>query len=390
MGRVVLFKGAYATLDYFTDDIAKDLRKRGFEVYVFDVGDYQNALFGFASFIQKPVDFALSYNNLGFNMELAPGQNIWDQKFIPFVNILMDHPFHYKNALEQAPADTILLCCDRNHVEYVKRFFPHIRHAHFMAHGVVPVPSGKEWNERTIDVLYAGGLSVDLTDSIRPCKEKYPEINGDELIDYAVDRLVNDHWLLTEKVIEDYLIMKRIEYTDDELSELITDFRMIDSVAASYFREKTIEDLVESGIKVTVYGRGWENRKCFKNPCFLYGGLVAPSKVLELMQDSKIVLSTMTWFKAGSHDRVFNGMLAGAVSITDDSEYIREIIRQGENGYIFQLDNRKELVRMVADVLAEKADIQKIIENGRREAMEHHLLSCRVDDILEWVEELNG
>ena len=109
MGRGVLFKGAYATLDYFTDEIAEDLKKRGFDVYVFDVTDYGKALMGFVPFIQKPVDFALSYNNLGFNMELTPGQNILDQKFIPFVNILMDNPFHYKNALEQAPVDTILL-----------------------------------------------------------------------------------------------------------------------------------------------------------------------------------------------------------------------------------------------------------------------------------------
>lgn len=388
MGRAVLFKGAYATLDYFTDDIAKELEKRDFEVYVFDVADYGKALIGLAAFMQKPVDFALSYNNLGFNMELTPGQNIWDQKYIPFVNILMDHPFHYKNALEQAPADTILLCCDRNHVEYVHRFFPRIRHVYFMAHGVVPAASGKEWHERSIDVLYAGGLSVDLTDSIKPCKEKYPEIDGDELISYAVKRLVDDHWLLTEHVIEEYLIKKQIAYTDDELSELITDFRLIDSVAASYFREKAIETLVENGIKVTVYGRGWENRKCFQNPNFVHGGLVAPSKVLELMQDAKIVLSTMTWFKAGSHDRVFNGMLAGAVSITDDSEYIREVIRHGENGFIFQLDNMNELVRIVKNVLEERVDIEKIVGNARKEALENHLLSCRVDEILSRVEDL--
>lgn len=388
MKRAVLFKGAYATLDYFTDDIAKDLEKRGFEIYVFDVSDYGNALMGFVSFIQKPVDFALAYNNLGFNMELTPGQNIWDLKFIPFVNILMDHPFHYKNALEQAPADTILLCCDRNHVEYVQRFYPHIRHVYFMPHGVVPADSGKEWHERSIDVLYAGGLSVDLTDSIKPCKEKYPEIDGDELVAYAVKRLVADHWLLTEHIIEEYLIGKQIAYTDDELSELITDFRLIDSLAASHFREKTVEALVDNGIKVTVYGRGWENRNCFHNPNFVYGGLVAPSKVLELMQDAKIVLSTMTWFKAGSHDRVFNGMLAGAVSITDDSEYIREVIRQGENGYIFQLDNMNELVRIVTDVLEERVNIEKIVGTARKEAVENHLLSCRVDEILKWVEAL--
>jgi len=120
----------------------------------------------------------------------------------------------------------------------------------------------------------------------------------------------------------------------------------------------------------------------------VYGGLVAPSKVLELMQDAKIVLSTMTWFKAGSHDRVFNGMLAGAVSVTDDSEYIREVIHPGENGFIFQLDNMSEMLRIVTDVLEEHVDIEKIVKNARKEAFENHLLSCRVDEILGRVEEL--
>lgn len=389
MGRAVLFKGAYATLDYFTEDIARDLLNRGFEVYVFDVADYQNSLIGFAAFVQKPVDFALSYNNLGFNMELTPGQNIWDRLYIPFVNILMDHPFHYKNALENAPADTVLLCCDRNHVNYVKRFYPHITHVYFMAHGVSMASGGKKWRDRTIDVLYAGGLSADLADAIKPDRLKYPEIDTDELIAYAMNRLTKNHRLLTENVIEDYLIEKNIEYTDGELSELITDFRIIDSFAASYFREKTIETLVENGIKVNVYGRGWENRKCFHNPNFIYGGLVSPDKVLELMQDSKIVLNTMTWFKAGSHDRVFNGMLSGAVSITDDSSYVREVIKDGENGFIFQLDKLRELADVVKEILEEKADIMQLTENAKKEAAQNHLLTNRVNEILTWLEEFN-
>ena len=37
---------------------------------------------------------------------------------------------------------------------------------------------------------------------------------------------------------------------------------------------------------------------------------MSADKIVDLMYDSKIVLNTMTWFKDGTHDRVFNGMLA--------------------------------------------------------------------------------
>ena len=36
--------------------------------------------------------------------------------------------------------------------------------------------------------------------------------------------------------------------------------------------------------------------------------------MIDVMNDSKIVLNTMTWFKDGTHDRVFNGMLAKSSS----------------------------------------------------------------------------
>ena len=49
-----------------------------------------------------------------------------------------------------------------------------------------------------------------------------------------------------------------------------------------------------------------------------------PDEGVDLMYDSKIVLNTMTWFKDGTHDRVFNGMLAGAVAVTDSSIYMKE------------------------------------------------------------------
>ncbi len=383
MERVILFKGAYATLDLFTEEINSELVSRGFETFVFDVNEYQKSFMGLAQFVQRPVKAVIAYNNLGFNMELVPGKNIWDELNIPFVNLLVDHPFHYKNALDNAPRKSIILCIDRKHVDYIRRFWPGIWQSHFMPHGTTYVDYGKPFAERGIEVLYAGGLSADLVEGLKPDVSKYSEFDAMELVKYATDKLIANHELTTEEVIEAYLQEKNVDCDDEKLSQIIADFRIVDSYAVSYFREKVIETLVNSGVKVTVYGRGWERRKCVSNPNFVFGGYVKPAEILELMKDSKVVLNTMTWFKDGSHVRIFNGMMTGAVCVTDYSKYISEVIEDGKNGFVFGLDNMGKMVADIKNILADAEMSQGISTFAREDALANHTFKNRVDFILD-------
>lgn len=68
------------------------------------------------------------------------------------------------------------------------------------------------------------------------------------------------------------------------------------------------------------------------------------------MNDSKIVLNTMTWFKAGAHDRIFNGMLAGAAVVTDDSTYLRRTFTDGKELVMFSLKELQTLPERVFDL----------------------------------------
>ena len=81
--------------------------------------------------------------------------------------------------------------------------------------------------------------------------------------------------------------------------------RFIDSYATSFFREQAVRILVENGIRVTAYGTGWDQCEWSDNPHLDYRGKVLAQEILPFMNDAKIVLNTMTWFKAGAHDRSF-------------------------------------------------------------------------------------
>mgnify|MGYP007070113076 CR=1 FL=1 len=55
------------------------------------------------------------------------------------------------------------------------------------------------------------------------------------------------------------------------------------------------------------------------------------------MQRAKIVLNTQTWFKDGSHDRIYNGMLANAAVISDESVFLRDTFKNHKEIELFAL-----------------------------------------------------
>lgn len=85
--------------------------------------------------------------------------------------------------------------------------------------------------------------------------------------------------------------------------------------------------------------------------------MLAP-QILPLMNDSKIVLNTMTWFKAGAHDRIFNGMLAGAAVVTDDSTYLRRTFTDGKELVMFSLKELQTLPERVFDLFGHSSHMQ--------------------------------
>lgn len=99
--------------------------------------------------------------------------------------------------------------------------------------------------------------------------------------------------------------------------------------------------------------------------------MLAP-QILPLMNDSKIVLNTMTWFKAGAHDRVFNGMLAKAAVVTDDSTYLRREFTDGKELVMISLKELGTLPERVFDLFGHMDLAQHMADMGYCAAREEH------------------
>lgn len=385
--RYIFFKGLIDTLDLYTDEFVRIFTEQGRECLVLDAGNRKDLWIQLKAFLLEPVAGVISLNNIGLHLEMEDGLNIWDKYEIPFYNILMDHPFHYKNALDTAPGQMVLLCMDRNHIAYVKRFFPNIQNTCFFPHaGILPGINKQNINntlrikERKIDVLYTGGLSRYAAEGLIPDLGRITDFDAFALVKDALEKLIQEPDFTTEYVIEQCLDNMNFKFKDQRLGEIITKLRFIDSFAVSFYREQMVRALTESGITVTVFGTGWDRCE-WEHPNLVYGGEIPPAGILELMQQSKVVLNTMTWFKRGAHDRVFNGMLAGAAVVSDYSEYLKENFTNKCELEMFSLKDMESLPERVHHLLIHTDDAQTMADCGYRTAFQSHRWINRLQDM---------
>lgn len=383
---IIYFVGVYDTLDLFTDKLREAFEGMGYESFVYDARMEAQSKMVLLSLLDENcgVQAAVTFNNLGYNLDLADGRNLWEAYEIPYINILMDHPFHYEKPLQRAPKTSIVLCTDRNHVKYIRRYFKHIRQTDFLPHAGVELGGRlKPLSERGIDVLYAGALPIYTVAKMIPDLSSIPEVDGEAMAQEVLSELVHHPQKTTEDVIEDYLRTQRGDIADERVREIIVQMRFIDSYATSFFREQAVRILVENGVRVTAYGVGWDQCDWSNNPYLDYRGKVLAPQILPLMNDSKIVLNTMTWFKAGSHDRVFNGMLAGAAVVTDDSTYLRREFTDGKELVMFSLPELGTLPERVFDLFGHMQSTQQMADCGYRAAKENHTWKSRAEYIKE-------
>lgn len=382
---IIYFKGIYDTLDLFTEQLKIAFENMGYQSFVYDALYQEHSKREMISLLEQGgATAAVTFNNLGYNLDFLDEKNIWEHFNIPYINILMDHPFHYEKPLRRMPHTAYVLCTDRNHVKYIRRFFPDIQKVSFMPHaGVELGKKHKLLRERGVDVLYAGALPIYTVEKMIPDLTAIQEVDGQEMAQEVLSELVHHSEKTTEEVIEEYLKTKRNDIEEKRIHEIVVKMRFLDSYATSFFREQAVRLLVENGIRVTAYGTGWDQCDWSDNPYLMYGGKVLAPQILPLMNDSKIVLNTMTWFKAGAHDRVFNGMLAGAAVVTDDSTYMRREFTDGKELVMFSLKDIHALPERVFDLFGHLERAQQIADCGYHAAKADHTWKSRAEEIVE-------
>lgn len=381
--RLVLFRGELDTINLFSRQLKQGFLELGYEIFEFDLGQSAVSMGRLYEYMQEgSITAMIAFNSTFYGMTLPSGENMWEVLGIPCINIFVDHPYWYHNILMRMPATGIVLCIDRNHMNYVNRFYPNISMNGFVAHGGFgPSSTYKPVSDRKTEVLYAGSLYADYAKKPDFSRWDFP---AEQICRRSIEDLLACPENTIEDVIERQLHMAGITLPDEELRRFVSAGVYIERVVSSHYRERIVGSVAKAGILLELYGDGWSGCDWIGLPNVSYGGMVSPEEILLKMEDSKIVLNTLPWFKDGSHERVFNAMLCGAVAASETSGYLEETL-PADSWVSFDLseESLNSLPRRISGLLSDEERLQKIASAGHRLAAASHTWKARAGELHE-------
>ena len=378
--RVALFGGANYILQYIVEQYQQAFSKMGYDtliVYLTKSEDLIHNIKTFYAFAEKGIDAALTFNNRGFRLSAGNNEYFWDKFNVPCYNLLFDHPMYYFDTLDESPAQGIVVCEDRNHVDYVKRFYPTVRKSFFLPAGGEELHPGqpkKPIANRTIDVLYVGG-------------NKYISNFVCDAIDRVlIDDLIHNPYKTFEQAMDDYMKEIQPDISDAELKLIIQKYRFVDLYVTGLYRLETLRILADAGINLTICGNDWEKTDLIKYPNVDCHASIPFTEGIALMEDSKIVLNQFAWFRDGCCERIFNAMLQGSVCVTDDSVYLKEQFSDGEDIVFYSMSALDKLPELVNDLLQDPDHMQHIADCGYSNASAHHTWTHSAAELARFIE----
>ncbi|MDE6662357.1 MAG: glycosyltransferase [Lachnospiraceae bacterium] len=376
MKKIMLFEGDIETQGYFSIQLAEAFQKMGHQTFIFDLSKPWNSSQRFFRFYEKGNTVLVNFNFHGMSgEEIFLDENdrmMWDALNIPVYNIVVDHPMYYHHFLEKVPKVYHHISIDRNHEKYMERFFPDIKRGTFL-----PLAGTKLYPDKAYTPAEYRRYDVTMVGNYTPPShfEKYITRIDDEYTEFyygMIDDLLAHPMKTVEEVAEEHIRREIPEVTHEELKMLMSKLIFIDLYVRFTTRGEAVRALADAGIKVNVFGGGWDKLECKKPENLIVGYTLDSVGCLKKLCQSKISLNVMPWFKDGAHDRIFNSMLNGALCLTDSSIYLDEILKDKENCRIYSTADIDALPDMVYGLLSDPSGLQQIIDKGYQLAESAH------------------
>ncbi len=389
INRIVLCEGDIETLGYFSNQLAITFREAGYEVFLFNFQDEINRMIQLAQFVRAGETALVTFNYTGLIGEtcfdVPDGSTVWNDADIYCINIVVDHPFYYHKFYEFLPKHYFQYCIDRSHMAYMQRFFPKLKVDFLPLGGTNLYQPLIPYEKRSMDVVFTGNYAPPKTfeNDITRIDEEYTTFYY-----RIIQELIDNPDLTMEEAIEKQVLLELPETTVEELKSVMPNMIFIDLYVRFYFRGLVIQTLVDAGIKVHVFGSGWNQLPCKHPENLIIHGFVNSVQCLEAIADAKISLNVMPWFKDGAHDRVYNSMANGAVCVSDTSIYMNETLCDGKHIVFYSLKDITSLPTKIRELLDKPHKAEEIAKHGYEVAQNENMWAHRTKDIIQHIESL--
>ena len=315
--------------------------------------------------------------------------------YVKLWHIILDHPLYHNSVLRQPLKNMRVVCLDETHAEYIRKYYSHIKEVIVMPLPADTAKSLVTYNERSRDVLFTGtytssedivalamrggGDSVEIKNFQTMHKEPAQEfINSMQIFNKMAGYLLENPCETIEKAYTfafgDITEEKVLRETAAAFADGLELNFLADMFIRAVIREELLMEMLRNGIDVDIFGHGWEKfvEKCgnveksgdrFKGKINICGE-VDYRRLPELYADTKIALNVLPWFKAGQHDRIALAMCNGCVCVTDESTYLEKKFVDGENIFMYSLEDMTGAAMLVRDLLAHPLEAARAAAKG--------------------------
>lgn len=381
MSPVLMFYGlktCNGTLNSFALEFAQALRNKRINVQLLNIDD-DNTTENIGKIILNDYRCVVGMQTGIYTERLENGQLLGNLFNCPKFNYVFDHPLYVSWSLMLPVNDLYVLQQDETYSEYITKYYPYVKKSwHFPPAGLVgnltKTENGK--TEKIYDISFIATYNDyrERMDVIKKLPDGIRKISW-----HMVNQLKNHPNQRAEEALEAVLEKQKITLTEHEF--VVTLHKSLEAVrtVTFYIREKVIKTLIESGVKVDVFGDSWKKSPYADNKNLIIHDDIDFDKGLDIMAQSRISFNVMSWHKGGMTERIANAMLNYSVCVTDETSYINRHFVAGENIVTFNLDNIDKLPDKIRTVLQDE-NLQKYIEkNAYKKALSEHTWDNRAD-----------
>lgn len=397
--RIVLMTGGVETLTYFSKELGKTFEEKGYKVFYYDLKETEACFSRLKRFLKPGETVLVTFNHIGLCQEellYHPQYGyIWEQFQIPVYNIVVDHPLYYHNHLSDPVKQYHYIGIDRQHIRYVENYYPKVKICGFLPLAGMELSeksagmerpgetAGEKVGKRDIPVLFTGNYQTPekFNQYIERIDEEYTRFYHK-----IIEEVLTQSEKTLEEVARKFCIQEMGEISDTEFTEVLAHMNFVDLYVRNTRRGNVVRTLIDAGIPVEVVGDGWEKLKCSHPERMKIHPQADTQTCLELMRRAQVSLNVMPEFKNGAHDRVFSSILNGAVSVSDESIYLRKILPEGTGICYYDRNCLEKLPELVRDLL-ESADKRKeIARKGYEKVSTEHTWKNRAEQLISWIE----
>ncbi|MFA6916289.1 MAG: glycosyltransferase [Parachlamydiales bacterium] len=366
--KITLFMPPYSqynVLHHFTKQLGSALERNGVECHILEAKYNNPKPFLEELFKEKP-DATFSFNGL---MPDEKGNFFSDMIKIPHVAALVDSPNRYLPLINSKY--TIISCADRFGCDFFKGInFPK---TFFLPHAVGRDEKHPAEAQRPIDVLVLA-TCMEYEDLLQSWKKKYPPAICAAMQE-AIDASLNDnHTTYVQAFVSS--IDKQLANGAPIKPEHL-DYPQIFDDLESYLRAKDRIETIRNihDVQIHIYGDGvgsnWKSTLSGKKNVTLHSSADF-TKALDLMKQAKIIINSNPHFKNGAHERIFYGLNLGALVITNDNTYLREIFEPNKSIVLSQFGQWQELNDNIKHFLSNEKERQNIVHNAQSIIQKNH------------------